>query len=322
MSVAVFPGWRSWREAQAALRGKLSEPVLARLGEGYGFAAGQISPRLEVVDLLVHHLHVTDPELLLAGVLYELVEADPGTLPEVRARFGDRAALLAAAARTPATVPSDVDASRLALARWYCTVQRLHTDPEVWRQRARFHQTCEYFSLATVAPGLAELFATWRVAYDYLARPAVDTLAGADRLAAVLHQDQTDRCGEPYIQHVRATARIVRDNGGTTAQQLAGLLHDTVEETSCTLEQLAGLGVPAPVVQLVDALTRRPDESQEVYLARLAATPAAIDVKRADIAHNSLPERLARLDQPTRDRLRQKYRSATRLLSTLERERR
>ncbi len=57
----------------------------------------------------------------------------------------------------------------------------------------------------------------------------------------------------------------------------------------------------------MDALTRRPDEPVEEYTARVLATPGALLVKRADLAHNSDPGRLASLDRATAERLAAKY---------------
>lgn len=135
----------------------------------------------------------------------------------------------------------------------------------------------------------------------------IDTLEAADRLAARLHGGQLDKAGEPYIEHPRAVARLTAVFGGTLHQQLAALLHDVVEDTDCTLDDLRELGTPEPVVALVDALTKRPGEQRDDYLARVVANPDAILVKRADIASNSDPARLSKLPEDLRERLQRKY---------------
>lgn len=135
----------------------------------------------------------------------------------------------------------------------------------------------------------------------------IDTLEAADRLAARLHEGQLDKAGEPYIEHPRAVARLTAVFGGTLHQQLAALLHDVVEDTDCTLDDLRELGTPEPVVALVDALTKRPGEQRDDYLARVVANPDAILVKRADIASNSDPARLGKLPEELRERLQRKY---------------
>lgn len=135
----------------------------------------------------------------------------------------------------------------------------------------------------------------------------IDTLEAADRLAEERHRGQVDKAGGPYVEHPRAVARITAAWGGSLEQQLAALLHDIVEDTDCTLEDLRELGVSEPVLVLVDALSRRTGESLEDYLTRVLAVPDAVLVKRADLAHNSDPDRLAKLAPADRVRLEAKY---------------
>jgi (p)ppGpp synthase/HD superfamily hydrolase len=135
----------------------------------------------------------------------------------------------------------------------------------------------------------------------------IDTLEAADRLAERLHEGQVDKAGEPYIGHPRGVARLTALFGGTLHQQLAALLHDVVEDTDCTLDDLRELGTPEPVIALIDALSKRPDESRDDYLTRVVANPDAILVKRADIASNSDPVRLAKLPADVRAKLERKY---------------
>jgi|GEM_PF-5378353 len=149
---------------------------------------------------------------------------------------------------------------------------------------------------------------------------AVDpiTIADVDRLADHYHRDQRDKSGRPYIHHPRAVAEFVAEAGGSTHQRMAALLHDVVEDTEATIDGLADQGVPGPVLTLVEALTKRPGESYEDYLARVAAVPGAALVKRADIRHNSLPDRMSRLRATTRARLLSKYRRASRMLDEID----
>lgn len=142
--------------------------------------------------------------------------------------------------------------------------------------------------------------------------------ADIDQIAARFHFGQTDKSGRPYIEHPRAVAEAVAAAGGTLHQQMAALLHDVVEDTEATLATLESMGVAAPVLVLVDAMTKRDGESHEDYLRRLSAVPGAVLIKRADIAHNSHPHRLALLSAPTRNRLTAKYQRASWFLDRLE----
>ena len=91
------------------------------------------------------------------------------------------------------------------------------------------------------------------------------------------------------------------------------LLHDTVEDTEVTLPYLAWY-FSARIVDAVDALTKRPHEPLESSMARVRANEIALWVKRADIADNTDPERISRLDEDTRKRLTKKYNKSLRLL--------
>lgn len=139
-----------------------------------------------------------------------------------------------------------------------------------------------------------------------------ELVAVAEALARRAHRSQVDKAGEPYIEHPRRVAAGVKDD---PVVQAAAWLHDVVEDTSVTLEDLRAAGFPEVVVAAVDALTRRPDEDRDAYYTRVAADPVALQVKWADLADNADPGRLARLDADTRGRLHAKYAHAREVLS-------
>ncbi|MGP3927997.1 HD domain-containing protein [Streptomyces sp. 8N616] len=138
------------------------------------------------------------------------------------------------------------------------------------------------------------------------------TLAETDALAAEAHAGQTDRIGVPYVEHVRAVARALAPAGERLAQ--AGLLHDIVEDTEWTLGGLLAAGVPAEVVTLVDAVTKKPGTAYADMIRRIAADEGAALLKIADNAHNSHPDRLAALPEEQRARLAAKYEDARAVL--------
>ncbi|MEU3912700.1 MULTISPECIES: HD domain-containing protein [unclassified Streptomyces] len=133
------------------------------------------------------------------------------------------------------------------------------------------------------------------------------TLAEVEALARSAHEGQTDKAGRPYAEHLAAVAEGVRLRGGSPAQQAAAWLHDSVEDDALSPGQLAEAALPQEVKDMVLALTKRPGEPLEEYTARILATPGAVLVKEADLAHNADPVRLSVLDAPTRDRLTAKY---------------
>jgi (p)ppGpp synthase/HD superfamily hydrolase len=131
----------------------------------------------------------------------------------------------------------------------------------------------------------------------------------ADIVAAKAHEGQTDKNGVPYIEHVRAVAAGL--SLFAVPIQVAGVLHDVVEDTDETLESLASVGVSSYSLGIIDAVTKVPGSTKREQIERVIAGgyPAML-VKTSDNAHNSLPDRLKHLDEPTRARLEAKYREA------------
>lgn len=109
-------------------------------------------------------------------------------------------------------------------------------------------------------------------------------------------------------------AEGVRLRGGTAEQQAAAWLHDAIEDEALSLTWLDAAALPQTVKDMVLAVTKRPGEPVERYAARILATPGALLIKEADLAHNADPVRLSVLDAPTRERLSVKYANIRSLL--------
>jgi len=120
----------------------------------------------------------------------------------------------------------------------------------------------------------------------------------------VAHEGQLDRGGLPYIDHPTRVAAMVE---GDPYAEAVAWLHDVVEDTEIDLSSLLDMGFPDRVVEAVDAISKRPGEELEDYLARVRDNDLAYTVKLADVADNSSERRLAQLDDATQVRLRAKY---------------
>lgn len=144
--------------------------------------------------------------------------------------------------------------------------------------------------------------------------PAQLSLDEVRRLACAVHEGQQDKAGRPYTEHLAAVADGVAARGGSDAQIAAAWLHDAVEDGVLSEQQLTDLPVPQATRDIVMAVSKRPGETPEDYAARILATPGALLVKLADMAHNADPDRLAALDEATRGRLTEKYRNMRALL--------
>lgn len=151
-----------------------------------------------------------------------------------------------------------------------------------------------------------------------------DLVELATSIAIDAHYGQVDKSGDPYIFHPLAVAGLTPHAPGFTYLPpayrplaiAAGLLHDVVEDTAVTLDDLAARGIPGRLLEVIDALTHRPHEPLDDYYARIKDDPIAVVVKLADVKHNSSPDRLAGIaDEATRERLARKYEKAWRVLS-------
>ena len=100
-------------------------------------------------------------------------------------------------------------------------------------------------------------------------------------LAYDAHHGQFDKSGIPYILHPVHLAEQMDDEISCTA----ALLHDTVEDTHITLEDLAK-EFPKEVVDAVSLLTHRKGTDYFDYVRAIGTNPVATRVKLADLAHN------------------------------------
>jgi (p)ppGpp synthase/HD superfamily hydrolase len=138
------------------------------------------------------------------------------------------------------------------------------------------------------------------------------TLAEVDLLAAEAHTGQVDKGGLPYVEHVRAVSRGLAPFG--TGLQMAGLLHDAVEDTSLTGRRLLDAGIPASVVATVLRVSNRPGVDYQDMITDIVTDHAATLLKISDNAHNSRSDRAGMLPREQRRRLQTKYASARRVL--------
>ena len=101
-------------------------------------------------------------------------------------------------------------------------------------------------------------------------------------VAETYHKGQFRKDGHtPYIEHVNAVADAV-----TLRLKPIAYLHDVVEDTSMTLEELIQLGFDDYVIDAVDLLTHKNRIPSMEYWKEIATNPDAVKVKLADIQHN------------------------------------
>lgn len=145
-------------------------------------------------------------------------------------------------------------------------------------------------------------------------------------MATMAHAGQKDKSGQPYILHPLSVALIIRKEFHTYPEKLpagisledlfiSGLLHDVVEDTDVSLEQIDQEFGPT-VRDIVDGVTRREDEVYiKEFIPRAKKHPGARIVKIADLHHNM--SRISNLP-PDEQGILQRYLRAERILNDVE----
>lgn len=104
----------------------------------------------------------------------------------------------------------------------------------------------------------------------------------AIRIALDAHKGIKDRVGYPYILH----PLTVMSNVTGATDKIVAVLHDVIEDTKITLDDLEKYGMPQIVIEAVDAITKREDEEYKDYIDRCGKNDIARNVKISDLTHN------------------------------------
>lgn len=133
--------------------------------------------------------------------------------------------------------------------------------------------------------------------------------AAAEVYATRMHEDQLDKAGQPYIDHLRRVAERMP----TSDLRIVAWLHDILEDTYTSLAQIKDAFGPE-IGAAVDAITRRPVEHYSDYIRRVGENPMARAVKIADLIDNSNLSRLPSVTLEDARRQRKYNRALTYLL--------
>jgi (p)ppGpp synthase/HD superfamily hydrolase len=194
----LFTNWHTWQQAEPELRGLLPAPAADAVARAVEFAlryhGDQTRPTgapyaehlLEALEVLVRGAGVTDPAILQAAVLHDVVEDTPATIDDVRQAFGDRVAELVGWVTKPEpgegadrTAAKEAYLSRLQdapddavlvkLADRVSNVQTLR-NLRLPKQRQYYAETVRYIiPLAARRQWWAQWYASWQQAHQDLA---------------------------------------------------------------------------------------------------------------------------------------------------------
>ena len=112
-------------------------------------------------------------------------------------------------------------------------------------------------------------------------------------IAIKAHFGQKDRAGQPYILHVIR----VMEKCESLDEKIVATLHDLIEDTDWTSDQLLQEGFPQYIVDAVVCLTKGDNEPYDDYINRVKPNPLAVRVKLSDLKDNSNPLRLHTINE-------------------------
>ena len=129
------------------------------------------------------------------------------------------------------------------------------------------------------------------------------------RLCFDAHKEQVDKSGMPYVFHPFHLAEQMT----TEETTVVALLHDLVEDTEYTVEDLTNMGFGKTITDAIALLTHTDNTDYMDYIRTIKENPVAKAVKLADLRHNSDWSRLDFIDEKALKR-KEKYEKAIALL--------
>ena len=127
----------------------------------------------------------------------------------------------------------------------------------------------------------------------------------AIKIALEAHTEQKDKAGETYILHpLRLMLQME-----TEEEKVVAVLHDVIEDSEYTFEDLRHEGFSAEVVDAIDCVTKREGEDYDEFIERIVKNTLAARVKIADLKDNSNLDRLENVTDKDRERA-DKYKEA------------
>lgn len=137
-----------------------------------------------------------------------------------------------------------------------------------------------------------------------------DLTKKAMQIAFDAHKEQVDKGGMPYVYHPVHLAEQMDDELSTCV----ALLHDVVEDTNITFQDLSEYGFKDEIINVLKLLTHNDDVPYMDYIRNIKKNVTATKVKLADLRHNSDLTRLNSIDENAKKRI-EKYEKAIQILN-------
>ena len=111
----------------------------------------------------------------------------------------------------------------------------------------------------------------------------MDLLSKAIELAIKAHSDQKDKQGIPYLTHVFRVAM----RGRSQEEKICGILHDVIEDSDLSFDDIRKEGFPENILEALNCLTKKSDsEPYDEFIERIKKNPLAMRVKLNDLEDN------------------------------------
>ena len=136
----------------------------------------------------------------------------------------------------------------------------------------------------------------------------------AIELARVAHKGQVDKGGHPYINHPLRVMNTVE----TVEEKIVAVLHDAVEDSDLTTDDLRSEGFSEEIVCAIAAITKLEGEKRKDYLKRVMNNPIALKIKIADMNDNADISRIPNPTDKDRERTRIYKKTIIKLQKKLE----
>lgn len=125
------------------------------------------------------------------------------------------------------------------------------------------------------------------------------------QIALNAYSGKKDKAGETYILHpLRVMGKL-----NTLEEKVVAILHDVIEDSDYTADDLLSEEIPKHIVEAVISLTRNSDESYSEFIERVSLNALARSVKIADIEDNLNILRLKTIQEKDLKRLEKYYRA-------------
>lgn len=136
-------------------------------------------------------------------------------------------------------------------------------------------------------------------------------LEQAIHIALQAHLGEADKGGNPYVLHPLRVMLAME----TTEEKIVAVLHDVIEDSSFTIEELKQRGFSKKVLDAVTLLTKKENQNYQDYISAIKKNPLVTKVKLSDLKDNMNTTRLKKVGVADKERLR-KYKAAYKFLTT------